>query len=228
MPPPRCGGREIASRLRLPVAAAVTLLAAVAAVHAAPTCALIGDSIAEDLRSFFPECHSNVKLGIGTKGIAALVPTHTDLIIVSAGSNDYLDPGLLSRLQAVRSRVAEARVIWIRPAPKRAADAVDTVARAHGDTVVPFVLSPRDRERLHPQSNKTLAGDIRRHFQLQRPGKYGLASAPSRVAGLSAPGKATMMRVHSRARMGHGPRATSGARTSHATQQREDSHHAYR
>jgi hypothetical protein len=212
--------------MRLPVAAAIALLAGLTAAHAAPTCALIGDSIAEDLRAFFRECHSSVKLGIGTKAIAALMPAHADLIVVSAGSNDYLDPGLLSRLEAVRSRAGTARVIWIRPAPKSAADAVDTVARAHGDTVVPFVLSPRDRERLHPQSNTALAADIRRHFR--RPGKFGLASAPTQVAGLSAPGKATMMRVHSRARMGHGPRATSGARTSHATQYREDTHHAYR
>jgi hypothetical protein len=212
--------------MRLPAAAAITLLASLTAAHAAQSCALIGDSIAEDLRAFFRECNSSVKLGIGTKAIAALMPADADLIIVSAGSNDYLDPGLISRLQAVRSRAGTARVIWIRPAPKSAADAVDTVARTHGDTVVPFVLSPRDRERLHPQSNKTLAADIRRHFQ--RPGKFGLASAPTQVAGLSAPGKATMMRVHSRARMGHGPRATSGARASHATQHREDSHHAYR
>ena len=156
------------------------------------------------------------------------MPAHADLIIVSAGSNDYLDPGLVTRLQTLRSRAGAARVIWIRPAPKIAADAVDTVARAHNDAVVPFVLSPRDRERLHPQSNSVLAADIRRHFQRQLPGKYGVASAPTRVGDLSARGKATMMRVHSRARMGQSPRAASGARTSHATQQREDSHHAYR
>src|SRR5215471_1038698 len=160
--------------MRLVVAAAITLLATLSSAHAAPICALIGDSIAEDLRSFFRECQASVKLGIGTKAIAALVPAHADLIVVSAGSNDYLDPGLHSRLQAVRSRAGAARVIWIRPAPKSAAAAVDSVAHAHGDTVVPFVVSPRDRERLHPQSNQALAADIRRHFQRQLPGKYGL------------------------------------------------------
>jgi len=214
--------------MRRIVAATIALLATLSAAHAAPICALIGDSIAEDLRSFFRECHSSVKLGIGTRAIAALVPAHADLIIVSAGSNDYLDPGLLSRMQAVRSRAGAARVIWIRPVPKIAADAVDTVARAHNDAVVPFVVSPRDRERLHPQSNKALAADIRRHFQRQLPGKYGLASAPTQVGDLSERGKVTMMRVHARARMGPRPRVASGERTSHATQYREDTHNAYR
>jgi hypothetical protein len=161
--------------MRLPVTAAIFLLATMTAAHAAPSCALIGDSIAEDLRSFFRECHSSVKIGIGTRAITALVPAHTDLIIVSAGSNDYLDPGLVSRMQALRSRAGSAKVIWIRPAPKVAAAAVDTVAHAHGDAVVPFVVAPTDREHLHPRSNRALAADIRQHFASTLPdGRKGI------------------------------------------------------
>jgi hypothetical protein len=151
------------------VAAAIALLATLPTSNAAATCALIGDSIAQDLREFFRECDAHVKLGIGTKAIAALMPAHVDVIIVSAGSNDYLTPGLLARLQAVRSRAGAVRVIWIRPAPKSAADAVDAVAHAHGDTVVPFAVSRRDREHLHPQSNETLAADISRHLRSSFP-----------------------------------------------------------
>ncbi len=213
--------------MRLLAAAAITLLATLGAAHASPTCALIGDSIAEDLRSFFRECEANVKLGIGTKAIAARVPPRADLIVVSAGSNDYLDPGLVSRLQALRSRAGAARVIWIRPAPASAGAAVDSVARAHGDAVVPFVVSRTDREHIHPQSNRALAADIRRHFQLQRPGKDGIGSKSSRVADLSERGKARMMRVHARARMGASPHRTWRS-TSHAAQYRADPHHAYR
>src|SRR5690242_17915394 len=124
----RCAGRDPANRMRLAVAATLTLLATLTASRASATCALIGDSIAEDLRGFFRECQANVKLGVGTKAIAALMPARADLIVVSAGSNDYLDPGLLSRLQAVRFRAGAARVIRIRPAPSSAAAAVDTVA----------------------------------------------------------------------------------------------------
>jgi len=145
---------------------AVAAFAAVTmpATHASDTCALVGDSIAGDLRGFFKECSVDTKIGIGTKAIAARMPQGADLIVASAGSNDYLTPGLVARLQTLRSRAGSARVIWIRPAPHAAAAAVDTVAQVHGDAVVPFAVSRTDRERLHPQSNRTLAADIRRHF----------------------------------------------------------------
>jgi hypothetical protein len=41
---------------------------------------------------------------------------------------------------------------------------LDAIARAHGDTVVPFVVSPTDRLGVHPQSSGTLAKEIREHF----------------------------------------------------------------
>ncbi len=150
--------------MRLLVAAVLALPAVLTVSHASATCAVIGDSIAEDLRGFFRECHVDVKIGIGTAAIASRVPGRADLIIVSAGSNDYLTPGLLTRLHALRSRAGSARVVWIRPVPQAAAIAVDTVAHAHGDAVVSFEASRTDRERIHPQSNKALAADIRRHF----------------------------------------------------------------
>ena len=150
--------------MRLLIAVLLAVLPIVTAPPASAACALIGDSIAEDLRAYFRECQSSVKLGIGTKAIAARVPAHADLIVVSTGSNDYLTPGLLARLQALRSRAGKARVVWIRPAPQSAAAAVETVAHAHGDAVVSFAVSRTDRERIHPQSNKALAADIRRHF----------------------------------------------------------------
>jgi len=150
--------------MRILAAAALAALAIPPAADASASCVLVGDSIAADLRGFFPECSVDTKIGIGTAAIAARMPHGADLIVVSAGSNDYLTPGLLARLQKLRARAGEARVIWIRPAPATAAAAVDTVAHAHGDAVVPFAVSRTDRERLHPQSNRTLAADIRRHF----------------------------------------------------------------
>jgi hypothetical protein len=150
--------------MRLLVAAALAVFAIPTGARASTTCAVIGDSIAEDLRGFFRECRIDAKIGIGTGAIASRVPHGADLIVVSAGSNDYLTPGLLARLQALRSRAGSARVIWIRPAPATAAAAVDTVAQAHGDAVVPFAVSRTDREHIHPQSNQRLAADIRRHF----------------------------------------------------------------
>ena len=134
------------------------------ATPASATCALIGDSIAADLRPLLRECRFAGRIGIGTAAIVSLVPSNAGVIVVSAGSNDYLTPGLLARLQALRSRAGSARVVWIKPIPRIAATAVDAVAQAHGDAVVSFVVSPTDRERLHPQSNSALAAEIRRHF----------------------------------------------------------------
>jgi len=150
--------------MRLLVAAAFAALAIPTAAHASTTCALVGDSIAEELRGFFRECRADTKIGIGTAKVAARMPRDAALIVVSAGSNDYRTPGLLARLRTLRSRAGAARVIWIRPAPASATAAVDTVAHAHGDAVVAFAVSRTDREHLHPQSSRTLAADIRRHF----------------------------------------------------------------
>ena len=146
------------------IATTLALLLFPSTAPASASCALIGDSIAEDLRPFLRECRFSGRLGIGTAAIVPLVPSNAEVIVVSAGSNDYLTPGLLGRLQALRSRAGPARVIWIKPVPQIAGTAVNTVAQAHGDAVVPFVVSRTDRERLHPQSNSTLAADIRRHF----------------------------------------------------------------
>jgi len=136
----------------------------VTASPASATCAVVGDSIALGLRGYFRECRTSAKIGIGTKAVAARVTGRADVIILSAGSNDYSTPGLLGRLKALRSRAGSARVIWIRPAPRRAAAAVETVAHAHGDAVVAFAVSRTDRVHLHPQSSRTLAADIRRHL----------------------------------------------------------------
>jgi hypothetical protein len=146
------------------LATTFALLLLRSATPASATCAVIGDSIAADLRPFLRECRFAGRIGIGTAAIVSLVPSNAEVIVVSAGSNDYLTPGLLARLQALRSRAGSARFIWIRPIPRLAATAVDAVAQAHGDAVVSFVVSSTDRERLHPQSNSALAAEIRRHF----------------------------------------------------------------
>ncbi len=150
--------------MRFLVAAAFAAITLPPAAHASTACAVVGDSIAQGLRGFFRECRVDAKIGIGTAAVAARMPHDADLIVVSAGSNDYLTPGLLARLRALRSRAGSARVIWIRPAPASAAAAVEAVANAHGDAVVPFAVSRTDREHLHPQSSQKLAADIRRLF----------------------------------------------------------------
>ena len=78
------------------------------ATPASAACALIGDSIAADLRPFLRECRFAGRIGIGTAAIVSLVPSNAEVIVVSAGTNDYLTPGVLTRLQALRSRAGSA------------------------------------------------------------------------------------------------------------------------
>jgi hypothetical protein len=53
--------------MRLLIAATLAIPAIMAASHASATCAVIGDSIAAGLRSYFRECRTDAKIGIGTK-----------------------------------------------------------------------------------------------------------------------------------------------------------------
>jgi hypothetical protein len=128
------------------------------------SCAIVGDSIVDDLHAYFRDCRFDTKIGIGSAALVAHVPGNADIVVVSAGSNDYLSPRLIGSLEAVRARAGNARVIWVRPIPRRAAAAVDAVAGRHGDAVVSFAVSPTDRERLHPRSNSALASSIRKQF----------------------------------------------------------------
>jgi hypothetical protein len=128
------------------------------------SCAIVGDSIVDDLHAYFRDCRFETKIGIGSAALVARVPRGADIVVVSAGSNDYESPRLVDSLKAVRARAGAARVIWVRPIPRRAAEAVDAVASLHGDAVVSFAVSPTDRERLHPRSNSALASSIRKQF----------------------------------------------------------------
>ena len=55
------------------------------AIAASATCALIGDSIAADLRPLLRECRFAGRIGIGTAAIVSLVPSNVGVIVVSAG-----------------------------------------------------------------------------------------------------------------------------------------------
>ena len=116
------------------------------------------------MHAYFRDCRFETKIGIGSAALAARVPRGVDIVVVSAGSNDYESPRLIESLKAVRARAGAARVIWVRPIPRRAAEAVDAVANLHGDAVVSFAVSSTDRERLHPRSNSALASSIRKQF----------------------------------------------------------------
>jgi hypothetical protein len=138
-------------------ATAVVLIGLCAGVALSPakearTCAIVGDSIALGIGAELPACRHNAEIGIPSDAVIARVDRAAEINIVSAGSNDPLNPMLHDNLERIRDRAR--RVIWILPIHVRARAAVAAVAAVHGDRVIAF--APRD-DQVHPLSYAALA-----------------------------------------------------------------------
>lgn len=150
--------------LLLYIAIVLLLLDGIKLAFSAERCAVIGDSIAEGIQSYFPECRQNTKIGISTPAIIARMRatgTTAELVIISAGSNDADSFGLLRQLPAnlaVLRKLASGRVVWIAPINKRASEAVRAIADAHKDAIASFAPAS---DKVHPRNNAALASVIR-------------------------------------------------------------------
>ncbi len=120
--------------------------------EAALSCAIVGDSIALGIAEQMPACRRNAKIGIPSDAIIERVDIFAAINIVSAGSNDPLNPNLRDNLVRIRSRAKQ--VVWVLPIDATARAAVKEIAAAHGDPVVAFESSD---DRVHPRSYPELA-----------------------------------------------------------------------
>jgi hypothetical protein len=128
------------------------------------TCAVIGDSIAEMVAPFLPECTHNTRIGISSAAVLARVlaePAPYSVRIISAGSNDPNNPRLPDNLRAIRAR---GPVIWIVPsiavAPARRA--VKLFATEHQDPTVTFTSGCCGiQARVHPIRPAEIANAVR-------------------------------------------------------------------
>jgi len=130
------------------------------------TCAVIGDSIADMVQDFLPECDHNTKVGISSAAVLArvLAEKPRSVIIVSAGSNDPTNPRLVANLAAIR---AHGPVIWIVPSAT-----AGSVAQARR-VVLKFVADHQDpsvqftpgccgvQARVHPIRPREIATAVR-------------------------------------------------------------------
>lgn len=126
-----------------------------------PACAIVGDCLAthDGLGKRFPACAVHAKVGLASARIVPLVPTQpVAYLVISAGSNDPLNPHLADNLRAMRARASAGLIVWIAPARPAAAAVVRQVASAHGDAVVAFVPG---RDHVHPKSYGRLAASVR-------------------------------------------------------------------
>ena len=125
----------------------------------AGSCAIAGDSIAKGVGTQMPQCTVDAKVGTPSADIIHRVPTgHLGLMIISAGSNDPMNPRLADNLTAMRKRTGGG-VTWIAPVNPRARSVVESVAHSHGDRVVTFTPGP---DGIHPHSYAELARAIQR------------------------------------------------------------------
>src|ERR1700752_3043403 len=96
-----------------------------AARERAPTCALVGDSIAVEAAQYLRGCRLNAKIGIPSGAVVARVDPAAEINVVSAGRNDPDEPDLRANLERIRARAK--RTIWILPAIASARAAVREV-----------------------------------------------------------------------------------------------------
>lgn len=134
----------------------------------AASCAILGDSIAQGIAQFRPECHTQARLGVGTAGWLRLHQKQVtaDQVVISLGSNDLnlTQQQLLPQLRRVRAQVKAAQVVWIlcnQPAAARAA--VQQLATEHADAVLdtrPWIST----DSVHPrrQGYAALASELER------------------------------------------------------------------
>jgi lysophospholipase L1-like esterase len=115
-------------------------------------CAVIGDSIAQGVAQYRPECSSLARSGWtsaqwnrrwGSQELNA----HS--VIISLGSNDSSAVKSELELRAIRAMARSDRVFWILPANNAAMQRlIQQIALDWGDTVLPITqLSP---DRVHP------------------------------------------------------------------------------
>lgn len=121
-----------------------------------PACLVAGDSIAVGVGQYAPkECTVNAKIGISSTAIISRV-SPAKLVVISAGSNDPDNPRLEANLEAIRAK-SPGEYRWIVPQNPKAAAAVLTVARKHGDRT--FTFTPA-RDHVHPKNERALARTI--------------------------------------------------------------------
>lgn len=124
-------------------------------------CVALGDSIAVGI-SQVSSCRKNAIIGVSSAKIASMVHNVTsDVVVISAGSNDPLNLELRSNLIKIRSRITAKRVVWIVPYNQRASSIVREVASMYGDATV-SLTSFSTRDRVHPSNYRNVANEALR------------------------------------------------------------------
>jgi hypothetical protein len=126
----------------------------------AGTCSVVGDSIAEMVQHYLPECSHNTKIGIGSAAVVDRVIPGKDITIVSAGANDPDNPNLKINLALIHAKAGA--VIWIAPVNPKARLAAIVMGVTFNESVIAFKPG---KDGVHPVNPKALAAAIKAEFQ---------------------------------------------------------------
>jgi len=125
-------------------------------------CAILGDSLAEGVAAFRPDCLADTKVGISTSAYLRAHTTAVDAgtVLISLGVNDgETDPGTADRLAGLRMRITARRVFWILPArPETTRHIIRDIAHAFGDRLIETRgYTGSDGLHLSPQTYRTIS-----------------------------------------------------------------------
>ncbi len=130
-----------------------------------PLCLIVGDSTAigtaDVLGAQGLQCAVHARVGASSSETVRtfLGSAPVERAVIALGSNDPTNPQLVQNLMSLRARIRATRVTWLAPYNARAANAVASIARAHGDSVIPLSLAT-SRDRVHPASYRLIAASL--------------------------------------------------------------------
>jgi lysophospholipase L1-like esterase len=123
-------------------------------------CLIIGDSIAQGIANYRPECVEYAHVGWNSQQFNRHYRTtqlDANTVVISLGTNDHRYTDTYEQLSVLRSRINARRVIWIVPAavnPSSGANisiiqtSIDSIATANGDAILTIPRPMADR--YHP------------------------------------------------------------------------------
>lgn len=116
-------------------------------------CVILGDSIAEGVRMFRPECYYKTKTGINSKQFNVQYKENFSgtTAIISLGTNDLGKLNTASELLKLRKRITADKVYWILPANDlEKIDTIEKIANFYGDWMIKIPYLSNDG--IHPNT----------------------------------------------------------------------------
>jgi lysophospholipase L1-like esterase len=115
-------------------------------------CLILGDSLAQGIGMFRPECRTMAHVGIGSAAFAheMVADEATGTALISLGVNDSDDAPTLVNLRAVRAKVRAARVYWLLPGIKPRVRALVRAVAVEFDDYLVDTQYEAGADHLHP------------------------------------------------------------------------------